>query len=133
MSSQLDQIESLLITIVEWINNVNANKKRTDQHDHQVTIDGDSKIRVFIDGVSKYVTATQLLNSYWIIIDGLPFALYKHNLNIDPDKRGIQEINDVIVGFNNDSDFMNAIYLGGDVTDFRNEAVYNNFGGFYND
>ena len=58
-----------------------------------------------------------------IIISGLPFELIK-NKSIPNDVGGVLENDDIIKGFEPTGEYIQAKYLGGDETDFFNEAVY---------
>ena len=58
-----------------------------------------------------------------IIIDSLPFELIK-NKSIPNTVEGTLQIGDIIKGFEPTGEYIQAKYLGGDETDFFNEAVY---------
>lgn len=59
-----------------------------------------------------------------IMIDGRPWELRKTvNLN-DPAKTLVQEVDDIIVGSPASGEFVFLKYLGGNVTDFYNENIY---------
>jgi len=100
-------------------------------------LDGLGEFMIYQDGQTLKATIQQIVDKVTfessILIAGVRFRLYKHPDNSDPLNILTLEVDDVIIGYSSDRDFLNAIYLGGDETDFRNQAVYNNFGGFYLD
>ena len=58
------------------------------------------------------------------------FLLFKGTANTDPTKRTTLETNDVVYGHDSANNFLVARFLGGDVNDFTNDAVYEKFGGY---
>lgn len=77
--------------------------------------------------ISKENITNSTNNSNQITIDNLPFTLIK-NLTI-PNELDTLEDYDVIKGFIPNGDYIEALYKGGDATDFLNETVYTIFTG----
>lgn len=64
-----------------------------------------------------------------IVIAGFNFELWKNPDNNNPANVKILEATDIIKGFTSNVKYMEAVYLGGDQTDFNNLAVYNRYAG----
>ncbi|MBS3993820.1 MAG: hypothetical protein KGZ87_08895 [Bacteroidetes bacterium] len=61
--SLLSALNQKVIELTTVVNSIIAKTKKTDDFNHQDNLNADSKIRVFIDGVSEYITVRQIVDS----------------------------------------------------------------------
>jgi hypothetical protein len=64
-----------------------------------------------------------------ITIESLSFQLFKNPDNDTPANMQVMEINDIIKGFTSGTNYIEAVYLGGDTSLFDDLTVYNVFAG----
>jgi hypothetical protein len=128
----LDDLALQVNANTEWINGVIASGKKINELDTQSPTTTTGEIAVVDSGVTKKVSIAELIIKFidatFVTISGLEFRISKASANVD---RTILEVNDEITGYIDNGDtFLMAKYLGGDQTDFTNEAVYESFSGF---
>ena len=128
----LDEIALQVNAITEWMNGVIDGGKTIGELDTQSPTTTTGEVAVIDGGVTQKVSIAELIIKFvdatFVTINGLEFRVSKASANID---RTILETNDVIIGYiDNGNTFLMAKYLGGDQTDFTNEAVYETFSGF---
>jgi len=133
MSAWTDQITANANAIQKILNDA----KLIEQLNPEVTVNNGSVLMIRHNDKSLKISIQQIIDKVAkdsLIQIGTSFLrIYKHPLNNDDANITTLEVNDVVVGYTAVGDFLNAKYLGGDSTDFRNASVYLNFGGFYND
>lgn len=100
--------------------------KKGDELPIITSLSSTDKIIVFDTATEKISTILKanLVEDRFITISSLPFTLVKHKDNTNPANKLTLELYDFIIGATPDGSFINAQYLGGDSTDFTNEAVY---------
>jgi len=128
----LDEIALQVNAITEWMNGVIDGGKTIGELDTQSPTTTTGEVAVIDGGVTQKVSIAELIIKFvdatFVTINGLEFRVSKASANID---RTILETNDVIIGYiDNGNTFLMAKYLGGDQTDFTNDAVYETFSGF---
>jgi len=127
-----DELAAILSQHSDWINGVIASGKKINELDAQSPTTTTGEVAVVDGGVTQKVSIAELIIKFidatFVTISGLEFRISKASANVD---RTILETNDVIIGYiDNGNTFLMAKYLGGDQTDFTNEAVYETFSGF---
>lgn len=131
--ASIEENSAQINVLTVFMNAIIADSKTIDELPDQGSLVNTSEIAVRNAGVTEKTTVQKIIdgsNGVKIFIDSLPFVLLKHNLNNVPANRLILETNDTVIGYDNLSNMMYAIYLGGDSTDFQNVAVYNNVSGW---
>ena len=105
--------------------------KKGDELPIITSLSSTDKVIVFDTATNKISTIlkTNLVENRFITISGMEFTLIKHPDNSNPANKLTLELYDFIIGVTPLGTFINAQYLGGDSTDFTNEAVYNIFSG----
>jgi hypothetical protein len=94
-------------------------------------VDGIWRKAMLVTNTSQLVNdSSDAINFYtsFVTIGGYKFIL--HKLDLDPLKRLTLEVGDDIVGKDDTGGMLMARYKGGTVTDFRNDAVWERWGGY---